>query len=152
MDKGNPADEVGRAKPVRAWSVEAANARIRELGELLTELRSWVERLQLVQLELGRLHALWGGEIDARDLPDRRHKDRLDQEADGLRRRIEETVSDLQEEGIEIKDLERGLVDFYARIDGELVYLCWRIGEDEVGYYHSLGAGFRGRRPVPRNR
>ena len=152
MDKGNPADEVGRAKPVRAWSVEAANARIRELGELLTELRSWVERLQLVQLELGRLHALRGGEIDARDLPARRHKDRLDQETDGLRRRSELTLSDLQEEGIEIKDLERGLVDFYARIDGELVYLCWRIGEEVVGYFHSLGAGFRGRRPVPRNR
>lgn len=150
MDKGKSADEVGRTRALRTWSVAAANGRIPELVDLLPELRAWVERLGVVHQELTRLTALWGSEIDARDIPDRRHKDRLDQEAKALRARIEETVGGLQAEGIEIKDLEHGLVDFYGKVDGELVYLCWRADEDRVGFYHPLDTGFRGRRPLPR--
>lgn len=150
MDKGKSIDEVGRTRPVKTWSVSAANERIRELADLLPELRAWVERLGVVHQELARLAALWGSEIDARDIPDRRHKDRLDQEAKALRERIEETVEDLQGEGIEIKDLERGLVDFYGRVNGDLVYLCWKADEERVGFYHPLDGGFRGRRPLPR--
>src|SRR5487761_1206466 len=112
MDKGKSIDELGRQKPLRLWSVAQANSRIGELGELLSELRSWAERLRVVHQELSRLAALWGTEIDARDIPDRRHKDRLDQEQEALRQRIEETLTELQGEGTEIKDLEHGLVDF----------------------------------------
>ncbi len=149
MDKGKSIDELDRQQPLHLWSVAAANERIGELGELLSEVRAWVERLRVVHQELLRLTALWGSEIDARDIPDRRHKDRLDQEAGALRQRIEETVTELQGEGIEIKDLERGLVDFYARLDGELVYLCWKAEEERVAFYHPLDSGFRGRRPIP---
>lgn len=152
MDKPESVDEVGPARPLRLWSVAEADVRIHELGTLLPELRAWVERLGEVRQELARLSALWGSEIEARDLPDRRHKDRLDQEASALHHRIEETVTDLQGEGIEIKDLEHGLVDFYARVNGELAYLCWRADEDHVGFYHSLDSGFRGRRPLPRRK
>lgn len=150
MEKRESADEVGRATSVRTWTVSEANARIRPLEELFPELRAWVDRLRVVHTELGRLTALWGGEIDARDLPDRRHKDQLDQEENALRARIEETVGGLGAEGIEIKDLERGIVDFYGEVGGELVYLCWRVGEEQVGFYHALDAGFRGRHPLPR--
>jgi hypothetical protein len=150
MDESKSIDELGPQRPLRVWSVTEANERIHELGDLLAELRAWVERLRVVHQELLRLNALWGSEIDAKDIPDRRHKDRLDQEAEALRERIEETVNGLQGEGIEIKDLERGLVDFYARLDDELVYLCWRVDEEEVAFYHTLDSGFRGRRPIPR--
>jgi hypothetical protein len=47
-----------------------------------------------------------------------------------------------------VKDPQTGLVDFYGRIDGRTVWLCWRYGEDCVGYYHDLDAGFSGRRPL----
>lgn len=150
MDKGKAADELGRSRAVRTWSVADANQRIHELAQLLPELRAWVERLGTVHAELARLSALWGNEIDAKDIPDRRHKDRLDQEAQALGGKIDETIVDLQGEGIEVKDLEHGLVDFYGKVDGELVYLCWRADEDRVAFYHPLDAGYRGRRPVPR--
>jgi hypothetical protein len=39
-------------------------------------------------------------------------------------------------------------VDFYGRRDGEVVYLCWRDGEDRVAHWHTLGSGFAGRRPL----
>jgi hypothetical protein len=52
--------------------------------------------------------------------------------------------------GVLIKDPQIGLLDFYGRIDGRLVYLCWRYGEEALGYYHELEAGFAGRRPLAR--
>jgi hypothetical protein len=47
-----------------------------------------------------------------------------------------------------IKDPQTGLVDFYGRVDGKLVWLCWRYGEDTLGYYHDLTSGYSGRRPL----
>ncbi len=47
-----------------------------------------------------------------------------------------------------VKDPQIGLVDFYGRIDGRSVWLCWRYGEESVGYYHDLDAGYAGRRAL----
>jgi len=51
--------------------------------------------------------------------------------------------------GVEVKDLDEGLVDFPALRRGETVLLCWRLGEDDVGYWHTVQEGFAGRRPLP---
>lgn len=56
----------------------------------------------------------------------------------------------VQRMGVLIKDPQIGLLDFYGRIDGRLVYLCWRYGEEALGYYHELEAGYAGRRPLAR--
>jgi hypothetical protein len=47
-----------------------------------------------------------------------------------------------------LKDLSEGLVDFYGRRDGELVFLCWKLGEPRVAFWHPLDTGFAGRRPL----
>jgi hypothetical protein len=47
-----------------------------------------------------------------------------------------------------VKDPRAGLVDFYGRIEGKLVWLCWRYGEESVGYYHDLDSGYAGRRAL----
>ncbi len=52
------------------------------------------------------------------------------------------------ERDIEIKDLDRGLVDFPAIIGGKEVFLCWEKSEDDVEYWHDLDAGFSGREPL----
>ena len=49
---------------------------------------------------------------------------------------------------IVLRDLDRGLIDFPAVLDGEEVYLCWVDGEPEIGFWHGLDAGFGGRRPL----
>jgi hypothetical protein len=54
----------------------------------------------------------------------------------------------VQKWGGVVKDPQTGLVDFYGRVDGKLVWLCWRYGEDCLGYYHDLTAGYPGRRPL----
>jgi hypothetical protein len=50
--------------------------------------------------------------------------------------------------GVEIKDLGTGLVDFRTERDGMVVYLCWRLGEDPIRYWHELDTGFAGRKPL----
>lgn len=62
--------------------------------------------------------------------------------------RVRGLLSAVQEMGVVVKDIDRGLVDFPAVIDGREVYLCWQLGEDSVAHWHELDAGFRGRRPL----
>ena len=51
-------------------------------------------------------------------------------------------------QGAIVKDLDEGLVDFPAVRDGEEILLCWRLGEEEVAYWHGLEEGFAGRQPL----
>jgi hypothetical protein len=55
---------------------------------------------------------------------------------------------ELQEAGIVLRDLDRGLVDFPSLREGREVYLCWETGEDQIGFWHELDTGFAGRRPL----
>ena len=54
----------------------------------------------------------------------------------------------LEEMGVHLKDPRTGLVDFLSYREGELVELCWRLGEDRIAYWHRIGEGFPGRKPV----
>jgi hypothetical protein len=54
----------------------------------------------------------------------------------------------LEEAGIVIRDIDRGLIDFPAIRDAREIYLCWELGEDEIAYWHELDAGYRGRQPL----
>ena len=64
--------------------------------------------------------------------------------AETLRDQIEEILAT----GCVIKDVESGLVDWPALYEGREIWLCWKYGEQEVGYWHELNSGFAGRRPV----
>jgi len=145
-DPGSP--EPALPQPGRLWTVAEANARLAGIRETLPTLRAWVVRLRKLHDELHRLNAFWGREADAPDQPDRELKVRLDDEWKGLTQRLEAEVSRLQGEGIEIKDLDGGLVDFYGLVNGEVVYLCWQRGEDAIGFFHPLDGGYRNRRPL----
>jgi hypothetical protein len=54
----------------------------------------------------------------------------------------------LEEAGIMIRDIDRGLIDFPAIRDEREVYLCWELGEDEITHWHELDSGYRGRQPL----
>jgi len=58
-------------------------------------------------------------------------------------------LSDLEDLGVQLKDFERGLVDFPSLRDGRVVLLCWQLGEgDELEWWHDVDAGFAGRTPL----
>jgi hypothetical protein len=57
-------------------------------------------------------------------------------------------LEQIQELGVVVKDLDTGLVDFPSVREGRNVLLCWRLGEDEVAFWHGYDDGFAGRRPL----
>ena len=61
---------------------------------------------------------------------------------------IRSAVERIHATGCVVKDIEVGLLDFPSRIDGQEVFLCWRLGEDRIRFYHSMDEGFAGRKPI----
>jgi hypothetical protein len=61
---------------------------------------------------------------------------------------IKEVLLDFHHRQIELKDLDRGLVDFPAILDGKEVFLCWEEGEEDIEFWHDLDAGYAGREPL----
>ncbi len=60
----------------------------------------------------------------------------------------EEGWQEITSLGAVIKDTRTGLVDFYGRVDGRTVWLCWRYGEERIDFFHELDTGFSGRKPL----
>ena len=121
----------------RHYTVEQANRMLPRLEPLLLELRE--ARDQLTEEEAhealsGAAPGNGGGE------PGRR----VGEAFLGLRR----VLVELQALGLVVRDVNRGLIDFPAIIEGREVYLCWQLGEDGVTWWHDLEAGFGGREPL----
>ena len=132
--------------PPRYFTAEQANETLQEvrpLTEELVEHRRALLELQELQSSLNQRIAGNGGNVEPQELQDM--QERLDEEVAGIAR----CVARIHEVGGLVKDLDAGLVDFPARRKGVEVLLCWRLGEDEVGYWHGLEEGFSGRKPLP---
>lgn len=65
-----------------------------------------------------------------------------------LNKRLQADVRRLERLGVEIKDPEIGLIDFYCERDGELIYLCYKLGEGSIDFWHTLDSGYAGRQPL----
>lgn len=63
-------------------------------------------------------------------------------------KQVRETIAEIDAIGVQVKDLETGLLDFPCRVEDEVVLLCWRLGEPAIEHWHTMEAGFRGRQPV----
>jgi hypothetical protein len=130
----------------RYFTAEEANdalLEVRPLTEELVEHRRALVELQELQVSLTERIAGNGGNVEPRALQE--IQERLDEEVAGIAR----CVARIHEAGALVKDLDEGLVDFPARREGVDVLLCWRLGEDEVGYWHGLDEGFSGRKRLP---
>jgi len=61
---------------------------------------------------------------------------------------IKDAVAEIDAIGVQVKDLDIGLLDFPCAVGEEIVLLCWKFGEDKIAYWHGLEEGFRGRKPI----
>lgn len=69
-------------------------------------------------------------------------------EMDSHLTRVRESISEIDSIGVQVKDLETGLLDFPFRLDEEVVLLCWKMGEAAIEHWHTVDSGFQGRQPV----
>ena len=78
----------------------------------------------------------------------RSERQALSSELDLVVCRLQSFVEELNEVGVELKDYQSGLLDFVSLHQGREVYLCWKLGEERIGHWHEIDAGFQGRQPV----
>ena len=117
---------------------------VQEAKELLPQVEKWLEILAQLRDQLRKLDSLL--------------KDRLKTGADlggqSVNKQVQsiakfqQVLSEFRSREIQIKDLDRGLIDFPHLRAGKEVFLCWEKGEEDIGYWHALDAGFRGRKPL----
>ncbi|HYJ61881.1 MAG TPA: DUF2203 domain-containing protein [Actinomycetota bacterium] len=119
----------------RRFTVEEANAELPALREILPAIQAARAGLIDASARITDAVASDGGGVAGSDWF--AHQQAL---RDGL--------EELARRGIVLRDTQTGLVDFPAEHDGEPVYLCWRMGEGDVGYYHGEHGGYRSRRPL----
>jgi hypothetical protein len=131
-------------QPRKFFTIEEANAAlplVRAIAKDLSELsRDVIDRRE-------RLALLKDGRTDASDM----YSEELAQIEDELEKdsqRLREYVEELLKLGVEPKNGPEGLVDFPTMMDGRPAYLCWKLSEPEVLYWHELDAGFAGRQPL----
>jgi hypothetical protein len=125
LEEANAA--VGELRPVVEQMVEHG----RQLGEAQRRQRSLVTRI-----------AGNGGDLPPSDLRDL--AETIQAEADA----IAACARQIEDAGAQIKSLEEGLLDFPSRREGEVVLLCWKLGEGEIEYWHGMDEGFAGRKPL----
>lgn len=62
--------------------------------------------------------------------------------------RVKDAVTEIHATGVQVKDLEIGLLDFPCVVDGETILLCWKMGETKIAHWHAMSEGFAGRKPI----
>jgi hypothetical protein len=131
----------------RVFTLEEVNALVPRLARLVA---GQLERRNVIEAELRELSVAVG--FVPTDLAVSADDSR---EVVTIKRRLAERVAEYQrgwteveELGGVLKDTRLGLIDFYGRVDGKLVWLCWKHGEPEVSHYHGLDEGFSARKPI----
>ena len=93
--------------------------------------------------ELGRRIYLSGGmRVDVGAVARRRA------EMEGHLQRVRESIAEIDAIGVQVKDVETGLLDFPCKVDDQVVLLCWRMGETAIEHWHTMEDGFKGRKPL----
>jgi hypothetical protein len=62
--------------------------------------------------------------------------------------RLRDVVAEITATGVQVKDLDIGLLDFPCEVNGEIILLCWKLGEPAIAHWHGLEEGFKGRKPI----
>ncbi len=126
----------------RFYDIDTANERLSELRPLLEELRVDREELLHAQRAIKDMRRSDGDAAHERAIADREEAMRV------TIRRMEDAVIRLQGWDVTLRDIQTGLVDFPALASGRQIWLCWRLGEDRIEWWHEYGTGFGSRRPL----
>jgi hypothetical protein len=129
------------------FSLESVNALVPRLNVVIGEQ---LGRRDLIETKLAALATRLGDAPE--DLEpasaDPAEVAALRAEAKALIVAYREGWTELEGMGAVVKDPRKGLIDFYGRVEGQLVWLCWQYGEPEVSHYHGLEEGFSGRKAI----
>jgi hypothetical protein len=131
---------------MKTFTIDEAQSLLPVLESLLKraiEGKGAAEQVEANLSELSRRIYLSGGmRVNLADVA----QQRTDMESH--LQRVRESIAEIDSIGVQVKDLDTGLLDFPFRLDEEIVLLCWRMGETAIEHWHTVDAGFQGRQPV----
>ena len=131
---------------MKTFTLDEAQALLPVLEALLKraiEGRESAEQVELGLTEISRQIYFSGGmHVDAGKVA------KLRTEVEAHLQRVRESVAEIDSIGVQVKDLEAGLLDFPCRLEDQVVLLCWRLGEPAIEHWHTVESGFQGRQPV----
>ena len=148
MRMGNPADPRTVEATVRLFTPAEANALVPAIETVLRRMDPKLAREREIDDLLGDLESYWGPDLTGAGDEDAAAHARLAGERASLHASLEADLEEILSNGVEVKDVRMGLVDFYAKIGGSLAYLCWQRGEPRVAHWHSLDGGFAARKTI----
>ena len=130
----------------RTFTLSEAQALLPVLESLLRAAMEGKEVAEEVEGELSSLQNrifLTGGlKVDILQILKRKA------EGEKAAQRARDAVAEISATGVQVKDLDIGLLDFPCQVDGEIILLCWKSGEKEITHWHSTQEGFAGRKPI----
>lgn len=126
----------------RYYGIDEANARLAELRPLLEQLRADRTAIADAQRELQAARATNGSDEHAAELA------RREAEVRDIVRRMQREVMRIDGWGIALREIGSGLIDFPALANGRPIWLCWRLGEGDIAFWHEHESGFDTRRPL----
>jgi hypothetical protein len=131
---------------MRTFTLEEAQSLLPVLESLLKRAMEGRASAQTAESGLTevaqRIYFAGGMKVNTADVA------RLRAEMDSQLKRVQESIAEMDAIGVQVKDLEAGLLDFPCRVDDEIVLLCWRMGEPAIEHWHTMESGFQGRQPV----
>jgi hypothetical protein len=132
--------------PDRTFTLDEAQSLLPVLESLLRTAISGKKVMEEVEAEMQSLnHRIFlngGTRVDVVAVA-RRKAERAKAE-----QRAKDAIAEIDSIGVQVKDLEAGLLDFPCRLEDEVVLLCWRMGEPAIEHWHSVESGFKSRQPV----
>ena len=126
----------------RFYDIDQANARLLDLAPVLRKLKADRDAIAAAQRELATYRQTNGNAHHADEL--KAQEGRIGE----MVFRMERAVAQIVDWDVTLRDIETGLVDFPALVNGRQVCLCWRLGEADVAWWHELDSGFAGRKPL----
>jgi hypothetical protein len=123
------------------FTVEEANRTLPLVRRVVSDIVSTHRRL----MERAEEYRALAAEADAHVV----RRDEVERDLRELSGAVNSFVGELTDIGVLFKGFENGLVDFYATLDGRPVFLCWKLGEASIEWFHELDAGYQGRQRLP---
>jgi hypothetical protein len=126
------------------YTVKEANAMLPQLTRLLREMQLLGQQLAAMQGRVGIVQK----KVRSNGYHNPTEDVLLSQAAQQTEEALRSGVEQLANWNLELKDLQRGLIDFPANYEGRTVFLCWELGEPEVGFWHEITSGYDTRQPL----
>ena len=126
----------------RYFKLDEANDILREAQPVLAQLREDRNRVAAIQATLQRERETNGSAEHAEAMGEQ------ETQLVDIVRRMQEAVAQIDSWGITLRDISTGLIDFAALANGRPIWLCWRLGEGDIEWWHETNVGFDGRQPL----